>query len=129
MGGDYLVDNSLISKYNITSNRNLSVNAYDYWRNQGDVVSQPLVISNTTLIPNLSKFLYDATYLKISNINLSYNVPIKKTFLDALSVFVDVSNAMYWYKDKSPSGMNGIREFNFTYPQARTISLGFNTKF
>ncbi|MES2545144.1 MAG: SusC/RagA family TonB-linked outer membrane protein [Bacteroidota bacterium] len=129
LGGDYLVDNSLISKYNITSNRNLSVNAYDYWRNQGDVVSQPLVISNTTLIPNLSKFLYDATYLKISNINLSYNVPIKKTFLDTLSVFVDVSNAMYWYKDKSPSGMNGIREFNFTYPQARTISLGFNTKF
>ncbi|MBG6060533.1 TonB-linked SusC/RagA family outer membrane protein [Flavobacterium sp. CG_9.1] len=129
LGGDYLVDNSLISKYNITSNRNLSVNAYDYWRNQGDVVSQPLVISNTTLIPNLSKFLYDATYLKISNINLSYNVPFKKTFLDALSVFVDVSNVVYWYKDKSPSGRNGIREFNFTYPQARTISLGFNTKF
>lgn len=129
LGGDYLVDNSLISKYNITSNRNLSVNAYDYWRNQGDVVSQPLVISNTTLIPNLSKFLYDATYLKISNINFSYNVPIKKTFLDALSVFVDVSNVVYWYKDKSPEGRNGIREFNFTYPQARTISLGFNTKF
>ena len=124
-----MVDNSLISKYNITSNRNLSVNAYDYWRNQGDVALQPLVISNATLIPNLSKFLYDNTNIRISNINLSYNVPMQTKLLDALSVFVDVSNVAYWYKQKSPSGRNGVREFSFTYPQARTISLGFNTKF
>lgn len=129
LGGDFLADNSLISKYNITSNRNLSVNAYDYWRNQGDLVSQPLVTSTTTIVPNMSKYLYDATYLKINNINLSYNVPLKNTFLDALSIFIDVSNVVYWYKEKSPSGMNGIREFNFSYPQARTISCGINTKF
>ncbi len=129
IGGAILVDNSLISKYNITSNRNLSVNAYDYWRNQGDVALQPLVISNATLIPNLSKFLYDNTNIRISNINLSYNVPMQTKLLDALSVFIDVSNVAYWYKQKSPAGRNGVREFSFTYPQARTISLGFNTKF
>ncbi|SHG37744.1 TonB-linked outer membrane protein, SusC/RagA family [Flavobacterium segetis] len=129
IGGNTKIDNSLISKYNITSNRNLSVNAYDYWRNQGDIATQPLVINNSTIVPNLTKFLYDSTNLRISNVNLSYNVPISETFLDALSVFVDVSNVVYWYKEKSPAGRNGIREFNFTYPQARTISLGFNTKF
>ncbi|KUJ63506.1 SusC/RagA family TonB-linked outer membrane protein [Flavobacteriaceae bacterium CRH] len=127
-GGDKLVSDDIIAKYRTTSNRNMSVNAYDYWRNQGDNASQPSP-GNNTLIPNMSKYVYDATYIKISNITLSYNVPVKNTFLENLTVFADVSNALYWYKEKSPSGMNGIREFNYTYPQARTISLGINTKF
>ncbi len=127
-GGDKLIADQIISKTNTTSNRNMSVNAYDYWRNPGDIVSQP-VPSNNTLMPNMSKYVYDATYIKLSNINLSYNIPIKNTFLDALTVFADVSNVLYWYKEKSPSGMNGIREFNYTYPQTRTISCGINTRF
>ncbi|MDR6762191.1 TonB-linked SusC/RagA family outer membrane protein [Flavobacterium sp. 2755] len=128
LGGDKLVSDEIISKYSITSNRNMSVNAYDYWRNQGDVATQPAP-SNNTLLSNMSKYVYDATYIKINNINLSYNVPVKNTFLDTLTIFADVSNAFYWYKEKSPSGMNGIREFSYNYPQARTISCGINTKF
>ncbi len=128
LGGDKLISDEVISKYSITSNRNMSVNAYDYWRNQGDIVSQPAP-SNNNLISNMSKYVYDATYLKISNINLSYNVPVKNTFLDNLTIFADVSNVLYWYKQESPSGRNGIREFSYNYPQARTISCGINTKF
>lgn len=128
LGGDKLISDEIISKYSNLSNRNMSVNAYDYWRNQGDIVSQPAP-SRNTLLPNLSKYVYDATYFKISNINLSYNVPIKNTFLNRLVIFADVSNAFYWYKEKSPSGMNGIRELSFNYPQARTISCGINTNF
>lgn len=128
IGGDFLVSDALVDKYSNTFNRNLSVNAYDYWRNPGDVVSQAAVTSSP-LMSNLSKYVYDATYVRISNINLSYNVPIKNTFLDHLSVFADASNVAYWYKEKSPKGMNGIREYSFAYPQARTISLGVNAKF
>lgn len=127
-GGDKLVTDDIIGKYRITSNRNMSTNAYDYWRNPGDIATQPAP-SNNTLIANMSKYVFDATYIKISNINLSYNVPVKNTFLDNLTVFADVSNVLYWYKEKSPSGMNGIRELSYTYPQARTISCGINTKF
>ena len=127
-GGDRLISDEIISKYSITSNRNMSVNAFDYWRNPGDVVSQPAP-SNNTLLPNMSKNVYDATYIKISNINLSYNLPLKKIFFDTVTVFADVSNLLYWYREKSPSGMNGIREFSFNYPQARTISCGINTRF
>ena len=128
LGGDVFVGDVYIDKYSNTLNRNLSVNAYDYWRIPGDNVSQSAVTSSP-IIPNLSKYIYDGTYVRISNINLSYNVPLKNTFLDALSVFADASNVAYWYKDKSPKGMNGIREYSFIYPQARTISLGVNAKF
>ncbi len=128
IGGDLLASNVLIDQYNVTSNRNLSVNAYDYWRNPGDNVTQSAV-TLSPIITNLSKYVYDATYIRISNINLSYNVPLKKTFLDALSVFADATNVAYWYKEKSPKGLNGVREYSFIYPQARTISLGVNAKF
>ena len=130
IGGDFLVQDDLISQYRISTNRNMAVNAYDFWRQQGDNALQPLVINNNPILPNLSKFLYDATFLRISNVNLNYNVPIQQIkFLDALSVFIDVSNVLYWYKEKSPANRNGLRELRFTYPQARTISLGLNTKF
>ncbi|GAA3768215.1 SusC/RagA family TonB-linked outer membrane protein [Flavobacterium ginsengiterrae] len=128
IGGDFLVSDALVDKYSNTSNRNLSVNAYDYWRNPGDNVSQSAVTASP-LLPNLSKYIYDATYIRISNVNLSYSVPLKNSFLDALSVFADATNVAYWYKEKSPKGMNGIREYSYTYPQARTISLGVNAKF
>ncbi|MBD0830862.1 SusC/RagA family TonB-linked outer membrane protein [Aestuariibaculum sediminum] len=130
LGGSFLVEDELISQYRISSNRNMSVNAYDYWREPGDIATQPLVTNNNPLLPNSSKFLYDASYLKISNINLNYNVPVNDiTFLDTLNLFADISNVLYWYKEKSPEGLNGIREFRFKYPQARTISLGINAKF
>lgn len=130
IGGDFLAQDELISKYNITVNRNLSVNAYDFWRNQGDVVLQPIVTSNNPTNSNYDKFLYDATFLRISNINLSYAFPRNAvSFVDALSVFADISNVAYWYREKSPNNRNGIREFRFTYPQARTISIGLNAKF
>ncbi|UPZ14179.1 SusC/RagA family TonB-linked outer membrane protein [Flavobacterium humidisoli] len=128
IGGDLLASSVLIDQYNVTTNRNLSVNAYDYWRNPGDNVSQSAV-TISPILNNLSKYAYDATYIRISNINLSYNVPLKNTFLDALSVFADATNVAYWYKEKSPKGMNGVREYSYIYPQARTISLGVNAKF
>jgi len=128
IGGDFLVQDALVDKYSNTINRNLSVNANDHWRNPGDIVSQSAV-TTSPILANLSKYVYDATYIRISNINLSYNVPLKNTFLDTLAVFADATNVAYWYKEKSPKGMNGIREYSFIYPQARTISLGVNAKF
>ncbi|MFD2939399.1 SusC/RagA family TonB-linked outer membrane protein [Flavobacterium notoginsengisoli] len=128
LGGDVFISDVYIDKYSNTFNRNLSVNVADRWRNPGDIVSQPAATA-APIIPNLSKYVYDGTYMRISNINLSYKVPLKNTFLDTLYVFADASNVAYWYKSKSPKGMNGIREYSFIYPQARTISLGVNAKF
>ena len=131
IGGEFLASDILVSQYNVTSNRNLSVNAYDYWRGPGDTTALLPVVAQNPVVSNLSRNVYDATYVKLSNINLSYTIPIDplKIPLDKLSVFIDASNVAYWYKEKSPAGRNGIREFRFTYPQARTISMGLKTSF
>lgn len=131
IGGDFLIQDELVDQYRISVNRNMSVNALDYWSAPGDIAINPLVINNNPIIPNLSKFVYDNTYLKLNNINLNYNIPLKKEqlFIDNLSVFIDATNVAYWYKQKSPVDRNGIREFRFLYPQNRTISLGLNARF
>ncbi|MGQ1785659.1 SusC/RagA family TonB-linked outer membrane protein [Saccharicrinis sp. GN24d3] len=130
-GVDKMVDDELIAKYNITVNRNLSVNAYDYWKQPGDIATQPAVTSDNPPISNYNKYVYDASHFKINNISLSYILPVAKMniFLDNLVVNFDVSNVATFYKDKSPYGKNGIKEFYYLYPQARTWSLGIKASF
>lgn len=130
-GGDKLVDYNLVSNYNFIESRNLSVNAYDYWRQPGDLALQPTVSKYNPIIRNLDKYLYDTSHLKISNISLSYKVPIHRAniFIKDLKLMADVSNVAYFYKDKSPKGKNGIREYMYTYPQSRTFTLGLKMNF
>lgn len=131
-GADFMIQDDLVSNYNITVNRNLSVNAYDYWRGPGDRDAlQPVVTRNNPIIPNLSKFMYDASYLKLSNINFGYRQNLEEPFLGlkSISLSLDVTNVLYWYRFPSPEGRNGIREFRFTYPEARTWSLALKMAF
>ncbi len=130
-GNSKLISNSLIDKYSYLSTRNLSVNAYDYWKQAGDKTTQPAVNSSNPTNANLSKYVYDASHIKINNINLSYQLPVDQwhIFLNSLTVNFDVSNVATFYKEKSPEGKNGIKEFYYTYPQSRTWSVGINASF
>ena len=130
-GADKMVSRDLISNYRITSNRNLSVNAYDYWRGPGDIATQQAPTGNEQILSNSSKYLYDTSHLKISSISLAYNIPVQKVNigLKSLSANVNVTNPAIFYKVKSPEGKNGIKEFRYTYPQARTWTLGLKASF
>jgi len=47
-----------------------------------------------------------------------------------MSVFANGTNLFYWYKQKSPDGRNGIREYRFSsFPEAQTFSWGVITNF
>jgi TonB-linked SusC/RagA family outer membrane protein len=130
-GADQLVDNELIDNYRITSYGNLSVNANDYWKEPGDIATQPAVTKDNPIFYNLSKYLYNSSHLKISNISLSYNVPVKnsKLLIKSLALNANVSNVAVFYKNKSPKGKNGIKEFKNTYPESRTYAIGVNASF
>jgi len=87
-----------------------------------------------------SHFLFDSSFTRIKNVNLSYNFPsktVKKMGLSQLSLYADVAN-LYTFTDypgydpeSSTSGSNlassGIDYF--TYPLARTITLGLKLSF
>lgn len=131
-GDEVLIQNELESNYPILVNRNLSINALDRWQNQGDVAQNPRVSPDNPIISNSSRFIYDASHIKIQNINLSYQFPVAKLnskWIKSLGFSVDVSNVVYFYREKSLQGRNGIAEFSNLYPEARTITFGFQSSF
>lgn len=130
-GGNVLIASDLIDKYTILINRNASVNALDYWQAPGDVASNRKP-TNKPSMSNNSKYVYDNSHIKLQNINLNYKLPlhkIKNSFIKSASLFLDCTNVLYWYKEKSPAGKNGIREFRYMYPEMRTFSFGFKANF
>lgn len=80
-----------------------------------------------------TRWLIDASYLAIRNINLSYNLP--KNWLSKIDVtnarlFVTAENLHLFSKRK---GLNPSESFDGTnsnvYPQARILSVGLNASF
>jgi len=131
-GDQILIDDDLESQYRVLFNRNLSVNALDRWQQPGDIATNPRVTANNPIIPNQSRFVYDASHIRIQNINLSYSLPKNLWGIKALkssNINIDVSNVAYFYKEKSLRGRNGIAEYRYEYPEARTVTLGFQASF
>lgn len=132
LGGDILIEDEIIDQHRVIGTLNMSANALDYWTIPGVAASNHIPKNNNQIIPNSTKFLYDNTFVKLQNINLSYRIPLEKkqnNFIKNASIFMDCTNVLYWYKEKSPQDKNGVREFRFMYPEMRTISFGFRAQF
>lgn len=72
------------------------------------------------------KFLYNASYLRVKNITLSYSFPqkwINNLLLKNLKVFVSGEDLFTF--DHLPDGIDP-ENLNWNYPHARTISFGVN---
>ena len=77
-------------------------------------------------------YLYDASYLRLKNVELSYNFPkqwFTHTPISALRMYVNGFNLLTWDKLKviDPEAQPANRG-NF-YPQQRIYNLGVNVTF
>lgn len=126
---------------------NQTVDQMDRWQKPGDITDVPqarLGESNGT--NNSSRYLSDASYLRVRNINLGYNLPVRlinKINLAGMRVYVGVQNLYTFTKYKgwdpevnytgtgrSTQNTNIIQGYDFyTAPQARTYTLGVNLSF
>lgn len=73
-----------------------------------------------------TKYLLDASYLRIKNVTLGYTLPktlVEKMRLNALKLYVSVENLHTF--SSLPMGFDPER-LSWGYPFYRTISLGFN---
>lgn len=86
-----------------------------------------------------SRFLYDATYIKLKNVSLSYTLPSSAVnrlgFLAGARVFVNADNLYTWFKDDWKGyddldiyGIGGFSE-DPTLPISRTVTIGLNVTF
>jgi TonB-linked outer membrane protein, SusC/RagA family/TonB-dependent outer membrane receptor, SusC/RagA subfamily, signature region len=81
-----------------------------------------------------TKYLQDASYLRVKNLTVGYNLPqslISKVYLQSAKVFVSIENLGtigHLPKGYDPEGNSG-NAIGWQYPYYRTISIGANISF
>ena len=100
------------------------------WQKPGDVTTVPRLQNEVAGQEGIStRWLFDASYLNVKNITLSYRLPpaiTNRLSIDGLQLFFNVDNAFLFTAKK---GMDPQRAFtgtsDATYTPFRTVSVGF----
>jgi TonB-linked SusC/RagA family outer membrane protein len=110
---------------------NQSRNQLDRWREAGDLALSPKSIlnENPNSGRNSTRFLHKKTSLRLTNISMSYNLPI--SFLERIklkrsSVYLQADNVGFWTPYQTKDGYNDYRNSFNPSPQPLVISFGLN---
>ena len=118
-----------------TAGRNIHVDALESWTASNPSASIPRWQFDDLYTGNMStRFLTDASYLNIQNINLGYTFPVKWTkaaLINNLRIYASAENVFYWSKRKGFDPRQTYSDIaNATrYSPIRTISAGISATF
>lgn len=150
--GGNLYDGSAKRQLGVITDWNIRSDISDRWQKPGDIAKFPRLTLNTNTYPGLASewqynstmFLYDATFVRLREVTLSYALPAsfaQKLRLQSLKVFASGMNLLTF--SKYPGGDPEIaRDFenlqdrnmspNVTYlttPQQKSVTFGLSTSF
>jgi TonB-dependent starch-binding outer membrane protein SusC len=150
--GGNIYDGSAKRQLGIVTDWNIRTDIVDRWQKPGDIAKFPRLTMSTNTYPGLSSewnynstmFLYDATFMRLRELTLAYNLPssfTKKIGLSKTRVFATGMNLLTF--TKYPGGDPEIaRDFdnpqdrnmspNVTYlttPQQKSVLIGLSTSF
>ena len=125
------------------SGKNMHKDALNAWTPSNTNTNVPKYTNSNDNQSNSpsTRFLYDATYLKLKNVNLSYSLPKNVTrklgIIDGLRVYVNADNLFTVFKDKDYRGYDDIDIFGvggydaypYYVPISRTYTMGVNITF
>ncbi len=103
------------------------------WQEVGDVTDIPSFSNNVTRLQQTTRFLEDASFLRLRNLtighNFNFNKSNKNSLLNNLNVYLRGTNLVTWSKWRGfdPEGTTNGSFFEF--PTARTFSFGVEAKF
>ncbi|HEX7757425.1 MAG TPA: TonB-dependent receptor [Niabella sp.] len=125
----------------VVAYNNVSRDALNRWREQGDVTNYPRPIYNDPLTTNSrvsDRWIYDGSYLKLKTVRLSYDIPqqlLKKIKVSNVKLYASGENLITWTRytgyDPDVSSFSGLRIGidGGSYPQSRTFIFGLNVEF
>ncbi|MBQ6291991.1 MAG: SusC/RagA family TonB-linked outer membrane protein, partial [Bacteroidales bacterium] len=125
------------------SGKNLHKDALNGWTSSNTQTNVPKYMNSNDNQSNSpsTRFLYDATYLKLKNVSLSYSLPKSLTskmgVIDGLRVYLNADNLFTVFKDKDYRGYDDIDIFGvggydaypYYVPISRTYTMGVNITF
>lgn len=113
----------------------------NHWTPENRNAPNPRFVPNNTSSSNSrsTRFLYDADFIKLKNINLGYNLPkslTKKIYLENVRVFGSFENILVWNLDPDfkgydveLAGVSGMLSGGGTIPLPKTFVFGINIGF
>jgi len=120
------------SRYGLQLNKKV----LESWQKPGDVTDVPQFIYRNTSQSNAlsSRFLEDGSFLRLRNVNLTYNLPsnlLNKVGVNGASVFVNGDNIFVLTKYEGNDPEQGLQGTTSTtsVPNVRTITFGVNISF
>lgn len=142
---DLWMKNSLTTPFPSTVDRGLYTNLLDYWTpdNQDAFFTRLYATGNANADANTAvqtRYLFDASYLDIKSVVLSYALPqkwLKKAGIGQLSVFINGENLYSFnhmpkglHPDSKTRGVtSGVSSGGVTYPVMRKFTFGVNLSF
>jgi TonB-linked SusC/RagA family outer membrane protein len=128
---------ALLEDFDLAAITNYSTTMFDVWQQPGDVATIPapaqaaglrITSSNQT-----DRYLEDASFLRLRNANIAYN--LSKETLDKIGLFTAVrvyaqgTNLVTWSKWRGyDPESNDVAEF-FSFPSPTTVSFGLDLTF
>lgn len=85
----------------------------------------------TTDISAVQTYLYDASYLRLKNVEIGYNFPsqwLKAARISGLRLYVNASN-LFTITDVPQIDPENIQQEGWTYPQMKAFNVGVNLQF
>jgi TonB-dependent starch-binding outer membrane protein SusC len=110
---------------------NLSRDLLRHWTPTNTITDQPsLFVANQGFAEDSTRFLVDASYLRIRNVQLGYNFP-KKLFNDraGVKVFVTGENLYTWTKWRGWDPESTRSADFYQFPQPRFYTVGAQVNF
>ncbi len=145
-GGNYVYNtafaNQQLANGNNSARNNQRVDAFNYWKEPGDVGVLPKPGVNVQTYTS-DRYLQRADFIRLRNINLSYNLPetvLNLARLKQVQVFVQATNLWTFnpFFDGDPEVGRGSEESDltnlgeitlYTFPNTRGVTAGLNITF
>jgi len=114
---------------------NQSKDALNYWRSEGDKTDVPRPVYNNTSNSNetSSRFLEDASFLRLKEVSLTYTLSPKKCEslqISSAQIFAKGTNLWTFTNYSGLDPEQNIRGVDFfSYPNARSFIVGLNVGF
>lgn len=142
----YAVGNEIYSEINHQRNSvvrydNLSTDALNRWRNQGDITDFPKPVRDDPLQSDSriqSRWVEDGSYIKLKNVNLRYSLPtsiVSRIGMSKVEAYVTATNLITWTNytgfDPDVNSYDGLRVGvdEGSYPQNRSVITGLIFQF
>ena len=107
-----------------------------HWSDENKNARYPRLSNSTHNIPSedvscVQTYLYDASYLRLKNIEIGYSLPtrwLKSTPVSGLRVYVNAQN-LFTISDVPQIDPENIHPAGWTYPQMKAFNMGITLQF